>query len=112
MDGLYGICSPNWCISGDFNVIRFPFKKSNRGRETNSMKMFNEFIRKAELTDPELINTSLTWSNLKEEVVCCRLDKFLFSSGCEGLFPSFMQEALVRATSDHWPILMYSNFIK
>lgn len=86
LDGLYGVCSPNWCIGGDFNVIRFPFKKSNRGRETNSMKMFNEFIRKVELTDPELINTFLTWPNLKEEVVCCRLDGFLFSSGCEGYF--------------------------
>ena len=74
--GLYGVCSPNWCVGGDFNVIRFPSEKSNGGRETNSIKMFNEFIREAELTDPKLINASFTWSNLREEVVCCRLDIF------------------------------------
>ena len=50
--GLYGVCNPNWCVGGDFNVIRFSYEKSNGGRETNSIKMFNEFIREAELTYP------------------------------------------------------------
>lgn len=76
------------------------------------MKMFNEFIRETELTDPGLINALFTWSNLREEVVCCRLDRFLFSSGWEGLFPCFRQKALARVTSDHWSILMDSNLKK
>lgn len=49
MASLYDVCNLNWCVGGDFNVIRFPYEKSNGGRETNSMKMSNEFIREAEL---------------------------------------------------------------
>ena len=58
--GLYVVCSLNWCVGGDFNVVKFSYDKSNRGRETSSMKMFNEFIRESKLTDPELINASFT----------------------------------------------------
>lgn len=61
-------------------MVGFPSEKSNEARETNGMKMFNEFIRETKLTDPELINKYFTWSNLMEEIVCCRLDKFLFSN--------------------------------
>lgn len=26
--GLYGVCSPIWCVGGDFNVVRFPSEES------------------------------------------------------------------------------------
>lgn len=29
--GLYGVCGPNWCVGGDFNVVKFPSEKSNGG---------------------------------------------------------------------------------
>ncbi|KAM2601691.1 hypothetical protein FF1_039826 [Malus domestica] len=85
--GLYGLCSPRWCVGGDFNVVRFENEKSNGGRPTASMRIFNQFIQDSELIDPDLLNAQFTWSNFQEETVCRRLDTFLFSGGWEESFP-------------------------
>ncbi|KAM2738015.1 hypothetical protein PS2_025511 [Malus domestica] len=68
--GLYGLCSPRWCVGGDFNVVRFENEKSNGGRSTASMRIFNQFIQDSELIDPDLLNAQFTWSNFREETVC------------------------------------------
>ncbi|RVW64166.1 Transposon TX1 uncharacterized 149 kDa protein [Vitis vinifera] len=62
-----------------------------------------------ELLDPPLRNASFTWSNMQESPVCKRLDRFLYSNEWGLLFPQGLQEALIRRTSDHWPIVMDTN---
>ena len=48
---------------------------------TLSMRDFDDFVRDCELIDPPLRNAFFTWSNLQENTVCKRLDRFLFSIG-------------------------------
>ncbi|KAJ9700981.1 hypothetical protein PVL29_006352 [Vitis rotundifolia] len=76
---------------------------------TPSMRDFDSFIRECELLDPPLRNASFTWSNMQESPVCKRLDRFLYSNEWGLLFPQGLQEALIRRTSDHWPIVMDTN---
>ncbi|RVW66522.1 putative ribonuclease H protein [Vitis vinifera] len=73
------------------------------------MRDFDSFIRECELLDPPLRNASFTWSNLQKSPVCKRLDRFLYSNEWGLLFPQGLQEALIRRTSDHWPIVMDTN---
>ncbi|WKA03030.1 hypothetical protein VitviT2T_021168 [Vitis vinifera] len=73
------------------------------------MRDFDSFIRECELLDPPLRNASFTWSNLQESPVCKRLDQFLYSNEWGQLFPQGLQEALIRRTSDHWPIALDTN---
>ncbi|WKA01530.1 hypothetical protein VitviT2T_019810 [Vitis vinifera] len=76
---------------------------------TPSMRDFDSFIRECELLNPPLRNASFTWSNMQESPVCKRLDRFLYSNEWGLLFPKGLQEALIRRTSDHWPIVMDTN---
>ncbi|RVW33934.1 Transposon TX1 uncharacterized 149 kDa protein [Vitis vinifera] len=46
---------------------------------------------------------------MQESPVCKRLDRFLYSNEWGLLFPQGLQEALIRRTSDHWPIVMDTN---
>lgn len=63
--GLSSICDQNWCIGGDFNVIRYSHLKSLQGRVTRSMRSFNDFIWEAELKDVALTGAKFTWSKLQ-----------------------------------------------
>ena len=49
---------------------------------------------------------------MRERLACPRIDRFLFSDGWEEMFQSVRQEALVRATSDHCPIILDTNNFK
>ncbi|KAK9943830.1 hypothetical protein M0R45_009426 [Rubus argutus] len=110
--GLYGLCGPRWCVGGDFNVVRFPSEKSNGGRMTRSMRVFNNFLQDTNMRDPNLLNAEFTWSNLREEAVCCRLDRFIFTLEWEELFTNARQKILVRVTSDHCPIELDTSKLK
>ncbi|RVW38475.1 Transposon TX1 uncharacterized 149 kDa protein [Vitis vinifera] len=46
---------------------------------------------------------------MQKSPVCKRLDRFLYSNEWGLLFPQGLQEALIRRTSDHWPIVMDTN---
>ena len=76
--GLSEICGSNWCLGGDFNVVRNTRGKRNSLSNTHSIRTFDELIRKVELQDPPLINAQFTWSNFREHPICCRLDRFYF----------------------------------
>lgn len=110
--GLFGLCGPKWCLAGDFNVVRFVSEKSNGGRGTRSMSVFNDFISEANLCDPPLLNAKFTWSNMRDAAVWRRLDRFLFSADWEECFPNVRQCALTRVTSDHCPIELNTNSLK
>jgi len=109
---LHGLCHPNWCLGGDFNVIRLASEKLNGSRVTFSMRSFDDFIRQCNLRDPLLCNASFTWSNMQERLVYTRIDHFLFSFDWEDHFPQLRQEALVRIVSDHYPLALESCPLK
>ncbi|KAJ9678294.1 hypothetical protein PVL29_020454 [Vitis rotundifolia] len=109
---IYGLSFPLWCVGGDFNVIRRSSEKLGGSSLTSSMKDFDDFIRECELLDPPLRNAPFTWSNMQENLVCKRLDRFLHSNEWEQSFPQSLQEVLPRRTSDHWPIVLETNPFK
>ena len=43
-----------WCLGGDFNVVRFPYKRLNGGRLSAAMTEFSNFIDSCNLIDPPL----------------------------------------------------------
>ncbi|KAM2909778.1 hypothetical protein FF1_002721 [Malus domestica] len=76
------------------------------------MRNFNYFIRETELKDLEMHNAQFTWSNFREEPMCRKPDRFLFSVGCEEIFPEVRQMALARVIPDHYPIQLDSNKVQ
>ena len=107
--GLGSICGNKWYLGGDFNVVREVSEKLNSNSVTRSMKIFDELIREMGLVDPPLRNARFTWSNFREQPVCCRFDRFLFSVEWGILFPHTRQEVEVRAVSDNNPIILDSS---
>lgn len=69
-----------WCLCGDFNSVRIEEKCKGKVRERNkrSMRIFNEFITKAELEDLPLNRRKFTWYR-SNRTSCSRLDRFLLS---------------------------------
>ena len=45
LGAIRGLWSDSWCISGDFNMIRFPSERSREGRLFGSMRRFCEGVR-------------------------------------------------------------------
>ncbi|BFG35265.1 hypothetical protein CerSpe_215390 [Prunus speciosa] len=76
------------------------------------MQDFNNFIQDINLRDPNLLNASFTWSNLRANAVCSRLDQFLVSGGWEECFPHYRHKALLRITSDHCLIELDTTRVK
>ena len=79
LQDLSSLTFPKWCVGGDFNVIRRISEKLGGSKLTSNMRDFDDLIRECELIDPPLRNASFAWSNLQENHVCKRLDRFLFS---------------------------------
>ncbi|XP_062118257.1 uncharacterized protein LOC133831865 [Humulus lupulus] len=106
--GLSAICGDKWCVGGDFNVVRRVEEKLNSIYNTRSMKMFDALIRELNLVDPKLQNGWYTWSNYRQKPICCRLDKFFHTPSWSEFYPFIRQEVLVRAVSDHSPVVLDS----
>ena len=107
--GLCEICGGNWCLRGDFNVVRNIVEKRNSSSNTRNMRIFDELIRELELQDPPLNNAQFTWSNFREQPICCRLDRFFISIAFSDLFGYFRQEDSIRCVSDHSPVIFSTN---
>lgn len=109
--GLFGLCTPNWCLWrwGDFNVVRKISERLNGIRlDLRGMKDFDLSIRECELVDLFLCNARFPRSDLQENFVFYRLDRFSLSLRWEGVFPNLRQETLPRLLSDHCPIIIES----
>ena len=76
------------------------------------MSDFDGLIRESDLINPSLRNTSFTWSNMQQLLVCKRLDIFLNSNECEQGFPKSIQEVLPILTFDHCLIVLDTNPFK
>ena len=87
LSDIVGLSYSRWCVGGDFNVIRRSSEKLGGSRLTPSMKNFDDFIRDCELIYSPLRSASYTWSNMQDNPVCKRLDRFLYSNEWEQLFP-------------------------
>lgn len=99
----------SWMVESDFNVIRFILKKTAISGMNRSTRAFNDFVQNHYLRDCTLKNTNFTWTNGQEIPTMSRLDRFLISNCWEDLYPHFVQEALPKITSDHWPIFMSTS---
>jgi len=55
-----------WCLSHDFNVVRFPSERALGGRLTSTMSEFSDFIDSCNLIDLPLEGGRFTWSSHEE----------------------------------------------
>ncbi|XP_073051688.1 uncharacterized protein [Primulina eburnea] len=61
--GLKTLCGNNWCLGGDFNVVRNVGKKLNSQSVTTSMSCFDALVEELELHDPSLLHGKFTWES-------------------------------------------------
>lgn len=71
-----GLWSDPWCMAGDFNMIKFPFKHSRGGRLSSTMRRFLEVIKDLELRDLPLQGGLFTWSGDLNNRLKSRIDRF------------------------------------
>ncbi|KAK9154956.1 hypothetical protein Sjap_002436 [Stephania japonica] len=109
---LAGLCGPSWCIAGDFNVTRFLSEKLNSTRKTSCMVEFDRLISDLELIDPQLRNGKFTWSNLRINPICARLDRFLYTKVWGETFQEGRQVLGNRVTSDHFPVIFDTGYAR
>ena len=93
-------------MGGDFNVVRFPFKRLGSNSFTIAMREFSNFISEQGLIDLPLQGGSFTWSNSREVASKARLDRFLFFVDWEDKFPTISQRWMSRVCLDHFPIVL------
>lgn len=65
------------------------------------MKNIDEFVMIGNLRDSPLSNTKYTWLNGHNNPTMSRLDRFLVLGDWEDVYPNYIQEVLLRLTSDH-----------
>ena len=62
LSSLYGLCNDNWCVGGDFNVVRWLNENSSGTRPTRSMLRFNSLVEDLDLVDIPFRNGRFSWS--------------------------------------------------
>ena len=61
LGSIKGLWSDPWCVGGDFNLVRFPEKRSRGGGLTASMRRFLKVVEDLELRDFPLMGGPFTW---------------------------------------------------
>jgi hypothetical protein len=74
LSSIYNWWEAPWCMSGDFNVIRFPTERLGTKAYTPAMTDFSDFISAHGLIDPPLVGGQYTWSNNRETTTMSRID--------------------------------------
>lgn len=98
-----------WCLSGDFNLIRFLHERLGDIRREVRMFKFGEFIDSWNLIENPLKGVKFTWTTFRESPSLSRLDRFLYCIEWEDLFPQRSQVAGPRTIFDHSPIILESG---
>ena len=106
LSSLYGLCNDNWCVGGDFNVVRWLNEKSSGTRPTRSMLRFNNLIEEMDLVDIPFRNGRFSWSRSGVRPTASKIDRFLLSKPWMEFFREVSVERLPRTTSDHFPIIL------
>ncbi|XP_026396904.1 uncharacterized protein LOC113291602 [Papaver somniferum] len=99
------------CFCGDYNITRL-LKDRNRVRPiSREMNDFDKFITDWDLVDLLLFGAKYTWSNLQENPICSRIDRFIINSKCDEFFSGTHQVAKPRLTSDHSPLQLSLSMV-
>ncbi|XXG85714.1 hypothetical protein AAC387_Pa11g0748 [Persea americana] len=110
MDMIRGRRNGAWCVGGDWNVIRFPW------REIGMMQNFRRyeiFLRLDKLAF--FCGSSPEWGFFhvvdthQNPPIMSRLDRFLVSNDWVDMYPDVVLSTLPKPASDHCPIMFDSN---
>jgi hypothetical protein len=93
-------------VGSDFNLIRFPYKKSTGVANRTLMDLFNCFIADMNLIEIHRIGPKFTWTNKQEVPIMEVLDRVLVSPSWEQMYPLAIVHTLSRCGSDHTPLLV------
>lgn len=95
------------CLGGDFNVVRFLYKRSTRGRTSSAMIEFSDFIDPCNLIDPPLEGTPYTRPSRKEVLVLFHIIcLLLIGTIIFGRYIKLSFQRLLQITSYHFAILL------
>ncbi|XP_058211519.1 uncharacterized protein LOC131323689 [Rhododendron vialii] len=94
-----------WVLGGDFNEIKSTGERSGCSRVDRGIRDFQEFINCMEVIDLPMVGRKFTWSNVQEENIQSRIDRFLVPQERLDKFSVF-QWGLPRITSNHCPIML------
>lgn len=104
--GVFTMWDLPWCIGGDFNVTRFSSERLGFGGIGCAMEEFFNFISELRLLDILMMGGIFTWSNNRASQTWPRIERFLFSSSWDLLYPKVIQKRLSCRYSDYFPILL------
>lgn len=102
-----------WCITGDFNNIRYPEERvgvCQRLTEESNIKMFNDWIDEMEVEEAPWVGRKFTWFR-PNGTAKSKLDRFLVSPDWLIRWPGSIQQPMDRNFSDHCPVLLWSKFV-
>ena len=66
LSSLYGLCNENWCVGGDFNVVRWLNEKSSDACPTRSMIRFTSLIEELDMVDIPFRNGRFSWPPFRD----------------------------------------------
>ncbi|XP_028090360.1 uncharacterized protein LOC114290623 [Camellia sinensis] len=97
-------------ILGDFNAIRFPYKKSGGSVSwSKDTEEFNSHILQAELVDLSYGGCQFTWANKRTngDYIASKIDRVLVNEAWLDTFPALFATFLPSAISDHSPAVIH-----
>ncbi|XP_026383262.1 uncharacterized protein LOC113278713 [Papaver somniferum] len=98
-----------WCIMGVLNAVRSKNERNRERRDPRNRRLLNDFIAEMELVNYPLNGGDYTWNDKQDNPLLCRLDRTLVCTSFDTAYRSAIQTALVRAISDHSPIMLDLN---
>jgi hypothetical protein len=96
----------DWLILGDFNFIRSQENRGRPGGNVNDMLLFNDIIRRQNLTELPIKGRRFTWSNMQDSPLLEQLDWFFTSLHWTSSYPSTIVTPQGKPTSDHTPCVV------
>lgn len=93
-------------LGGDFNIIRYEDEKNGGVIHRTLMYKFNYMINLLSLCELHRSGNKFTWTNKQKQPTMEVLDRVLVTQSWEALFPLSTVRSLIRAGSDHCPILV------
>jgi hypothetical protein len=93
-------------VGGYFNIIRYPYEKSNDRFNSRWPNLFNSTIEILNLKEFVMPDRQFTWASYADVPTYEKLDRVLVSTDWELKFPLASVQALTRELSDHTPLLL------
>lgn len=90
-------------VSEDFNIVIVPWERIDDQPLSREMKAFVDF------TDEATLINIFTWSNMRADSTCSKLDSILVSVKWEDHYPYVQTFCLARTVSNHKLILLKTS---